>query len=215
MMKGTDDKIGPHKVMWPAYWAVLTDGQPNPIAPKDLLDEARNFLAASGDRVDDWKPLTGEQIVDVLKVLKSEDGDAAYIAGGKMYQLAGEDEIEVIEHVAAQPYAWPMAHDVRPAEQALGVNKCKDCHTVDSAFFFGKLEIDTPVQAEGGAEFVEMIQLQGIDRLYMRLFNFSFVFRPILKITVFVSCGLIGLVLLAYVVRAIIAISKACAEEEA
>ncbi|MHC5096632.1 MAG: cytochrome c3 family protein, partial [Planctomycetota bacterium] len=150
MMKGADDKIGPHKVMWPAYWAVLTDGQPNPIAPKDLPDEAGNVLAASGDRVDDWKPLTGEQITEVLNILKSEDVDPVYIAGGKMYQLAGADQIEVIEHATAQPYAWPMAHDVRPAEQALGVNKCKDCHTVDSAFFFGKLEIDTSVQAEGG-----------------------------------------------------------------
>jgi hypothetical protein len=199
--------------MWPAYWAVLTDGQPNPIAPKDLPDEARNVLAASGDRGDDWKPLTGEQIVDVLKVLKSEDGEAAYIAGGKMYQLAGADEIEVIEHAAAQPYAWPIAHDVRPAEQALGVKKCKDCHTTESSFFFGKTELDTPVEAEGGAEFVEMIKLQGIDRLFMWCFNFSFVFRPMMKIVAFLSCGLIALVLLAYTVRVVVAISKAFIKE--
>jgi nitrate/TMAO reductase-like tetraheme cytochrome c subunit len=214
MMKGADDKIAPHKLIWPAYWAVLTDGQLNPIAPKDLPDKARNVLAASGDRVDDWKPLSGEQIVDVLKILKSEDGDVAYIAGGKMYQLAGADEIEVIEHAAAQPYAWPMAHDVRPAEQALGVKKCKDCHTTESSFFFGKTELDTPVEIEGGPEFVEMIKLQGIDRFYMWCFNFSFVFRPMMKIVAFISCGLIGLVVLTYSLRAIAVVSNACTKEK-
>ena len=94
------------------------------------------------------------------------------------------------------------------------MNKCKDCHTTESPFFFGKTELDTPVGAEGGAEFVEMIKLQGIDRLYMWLFNFSFVFRPILKIVAFVSCGLIALVILSYGVRAVAAISNACTKEE-
>jgi hypothetical protein len=214
LMKGTDGKIGPYKVMWPTYWAVLIDGKPSPIAPKQLPDEAKKILAESVESIDDWKPLTREQITEVLNILKSENADPVYIAGGKMYQLTGEDKIDVSEHAAAQPYAWPIAHDVRPAEQALGVNKCKDCHTTDSAFFFGKVELDTPVQAEGGAEFVEMIKLQGIDRLYMWLFNFSFVFRPILKIVSFVSCGLIALVILAYSVRAVAAISNTCAKEE-
>ena len=36
-----------------------------------------------------------------------------------------------------------MAHDVRPAEQSLGVRNCKDCHATDSPLFFGKTEVDS------------------------------------------------------------------------
>ena len=74
--------------------------------------------------------------------------------------------------------------------------------------------MDSPVKTDGGPEFVEMIKLQGIDRLYMKAFNFSFVFRPFLKIVAFAACGLIGLVLLAYVLKAVAVVSDTCAKEE-
>ena len=60
-----------------------------------------------------------------------------------------------------------------------------------------------------------MVELQGIDRLYMWVFNFSFIFRPFLKIVAFAACGLIGLVLLTYVLKAVAAFSGACAKEDA
>jgi hypothetical protein len=132
-----------------------------------------------------------------------------------LYQLNDAGKIETQSNTAAEPYAWPLAHDVRPAEQALGVRKCKDCHTTDSAFFFGKLEMDSPVTLEDKPQFVGMVKLQGIDRLYMWAFNFSFVFRPFLKIVAFAACGLIGLVLLTYVIKAIAAFTNACAKEDA
>ena len=40
---------------------------------------------------------------------------------------------------AAAPYTWPMAHDVRPARQALGAKGCTDCHSPDSAVQYGKV----------------------------------------------------------------------------
>jgi hypothetical protein len=177
-----------------------------------MPDETRSILTESVDKVDDWKPLTEEQIAEILTMLGSEETKAAYIAGGRMYQLVDQGQLDISEPDFAGPYAWPMAHDVRPAEQALGVRKCKDCHTTDSSFFFGKVELDTPVQSATGTEFVEMVELQGIERLYMRVFNFSFVFRPFLKIVAFLACGLIGIVILAYILRAVAAISNACAE---
>jgi len=104
-----------------------------------------------------------------------------------------------------------MAHDVRPAGQSLGVRKCVDCHTTDSPFFFAGVELDSPIQ--GGKQIVEMVKLQGIDRFYMWAFNASFIFRPMLKWVVFSACGLIGLVLLIYGLKAIVVISNACSEE--
>ncbi len=212
LMKGTDDKIGPYKMFWPAYWGLAMGEKIVPIPPKQVLEKAGSVLDADVDKIDDWRPLTMEKIQKVLLLLGQEDSRPVYIAGGKIYQLGAEGKITSGSHVAAQPYAWPLAHDVRPAEQSLGVHLCKDCHTTDSPFFFGNVEIDTPVRTEAGAQFVEMVELQGVDRLYMRLFNASFVFRPILKIVAFASCCLIGLVVLAYILRAVAAISNACAE---
>lgn len=214
MMKGADGKIGPYKVMWPAYWAAIVDDKPVPIAPKVIPDEAKGILKESVDKVDDWKPLTEEQIAEVLTMLGSEETKAVYIAGGKMYQFAGQGQLDISKPEFAEPYAWPMAHDVRPAEQALGVRKCNDCHTTDSSFFFGKVELDTPVQSASGMEFVEMIELQGIDQMYMWTFNALFVFRPMMKIIAFASCGVIGMVLLAYLLKAIVVIAQSCTREE-
>ncbi len=214
LMKGADGKIGPHKVFWPAYWGMLKDESIEPMAPKDILAKAENVLGKNAEKEDDWKSLTEQQIAEVLKQLDSEDAEAVYVAGGKLYRLNAKGGIESQTHAAAEPYAWPLAHDVRPVEQALGVRKCKDCHTTDSAFFFGQVQMDSPVKSDGGPEFVEMVKLQGIDRLYMWAFNFSFVFRPLLKIVAFASCGLIGLVLLAYVLKAVAAFSNACAKED-
>ena len=214
LMKGADGKIGPYKLFWPAFWATMQDDTIVPIAPKDVLSAAKNILNNEVDKIDDWRPLTEEQIAGTLKVLSSEERKAVYIAGGKLYSLNKAGELEIESSDAAKPYAWPMAHDVRGAEQALGVRLCKDCHTTDSAFFFGNVQMDTPVMAEGGPEFVEMVELQGIDRLYVWAFNASFVFRPMLKIFAFGACGLIALVLLAYLIRAVRVISMACAEED-
>ncbi len=212
LMKGADEKIGPYKIFWPAYWATVEGETLTPLAPKDVMDVAGKTLKAKVEKVDDWRPLTEAQITDVLKAFSDDEQTVVYVAGGKKYQLNGET-LDISEDDAAKPYAWPMAHDVRPAEQGLGVRLCKDCHTTDSAFFFGKVQADSPVQTEGGPEMVEMIQLQGIDRLYMWMFNASFVFRPMLKIVAFASCGLIALVVLAYFLRAVAAISNACKEE--
>lgn len=212
LMKGQDGKIGPYKMFWPAYWG-LSDGETiTPIPPKNVLAKAEHLLDIKAEKEDDWRPLTEEQIRDVLQALKQDDSEPVYIAGGKLYQLDSEDKIVSNEHGDADPYAWPIAHDVRPAEQSLGVRLCKDCHTTDSPFFFGQVQVDTPIKTEAGIEFVEMIKLQGVDRLYMWMFNASFVFRPMLKIVAFISCGLICLVILAYFLRAVAVISNACAE---
>ena len=85
---------------------------------------------------------------------------------------------------------------------------------MDSPFFFGRVSVDTPVKAANGPEYMDMVELQGIDRLYMRVFNFTFILRPILKLVALGACGLIGLIILAYFLRALTVISNACAEED-
>lgn len=214
LLKGDDGKIGPHYLVWPAFWAILDGDDVTPIPPANVLATARSILAVEVEREDDWRPLTEEQVAEVLGLLavgRQGDGTVVYISGGKLYQQTDTGDLVVGDHPAAAPYAWPLAHDVRPAAQSLGVRSCADCHTTDSPFFFAGVEMDTPIQ--GDKQFVQMVELQGISRFYMWAFNASFVFRPMLKVVAFAACGLIGLALLIYGLKALVVISRACAQE--
>lgn len=214
MMKGEDGKIGPYRLLWPAYWGLMEGDTVTPLPPEQVLKAAESVLSANAEKVNDWLPLTEEQIVAVLQKLASEDAEqhAVYICGGRLYFYDLENGKLVSEvHPAAEPYAWAMAHDVRPAGQSLGVKRCEDCHTTDSPFFFGKVPVDGPIA--GQDRFVEMVELQGIHRFTAWAFNFSFVFRPWLKAIALAACGLIGLVLLAYALKAVGVISKKAMED--
>ncbi len=214
LLKGDDGKIGSHYLMWPAFWATMRDDEVTPMLPETVMDAASGILGAAVEPEDNWRPLTEEQVGQVLAQLAAaqpEDGQAVYIAGGKLYHLDGDGDVQTVSHEAAGAYAWPMGHDVRPAQRALGVRGCADCHTTDAAFSFANVEMDTPVQ--GDMQFVQMVELQGIDHLYMKLFNASFVFRPVLKVVAYAACGVIGLVLLMYGLKALVVISRACAQE--
>ena len=213
LMKGENGKIAPHKLFWPAYWARIENEKVVPLSPDEVLESSGNVLKQKVEKEDDWMPLTETQIAEVLKSLGTEESKAVYIAGGKLYAINAKGDLESQQNDAAKPYAWAMGHDVRGAQQSMGVRKCKDCHTNDSKFFFSKIELDTPVVSSGGAQFVEAIQLQGIDELYMKAFNASFVFRPMLKIVAIACCGLIGLVILGYMLKAVIVVSDTCSKE--
>lgn len=101
---------------------------------------------------------------------------------------------------------WPIAHDVRPAAQALGVRSCGDCHSESSPFFFGHIALDGPAQTGNGA--IEMIKLQGLNRTFEKWFAWSFVFRPYLKIMSLVCCAVIAGVLLLYALKALYFVAK-------
>jgi len=125
-----------------------------------------------------------------------------YIAGGKLYRLNAQAKVESSDHEAAQPYSWPLGHNVRPAQQSLGVNGCGDCHTTDSNFFFGEVAVDTPVASQ--AEAVKpMFELADESGTYWKAFNASFVFRPMLKTIGFICCGILAVILLLYLMLAL------------
>lgn len=212
-MMGEDGKIGPYRLFWPAYWGLMEGEIVTPIIPKQMPASADSVLSAEAEEADGWKALTEDQIKEVLNVLspKETNQKAVYICGGRLYHLEGEVLTSIV-HPAAEPYAWALAHDVRPAEQSLGIRSCADCHITDSPFFFGKVQADSPVS--GQERFVEMVRLQGISRIYIWFFNFSFVFRPWMKAVSLAACGLVGLVLLTYVLKAVSILSKRAMEDK-
>lgn len=107
--------------------------------------------------------LTEAEIAAVMARLKGQGHqEPVYVAGGMLHSLSESGQLASREHKAAEPYAWPMGHDVRPATQSLGAKGCTDCHAPDSAFFFAEVDAAAPVQlAQAGS--TPMYQLQGLD----------------------------------------------------
>ncbi len=203
-MPDSADKIAPHKLMWPAFWGTKTGEAVKPLTYAFMKEKLEDQLSSliKQEKVNNWLPLSEEQITEALKsIAGSLDAGSSpvYVAGGKVFELAGDGALSSATHEAAQPFAWPLAHDVRPAQQALGSNGCKDCHTNDAPIFYGEIAVDTPIVASQ-SETVAMIDFIG-EGLFIKLFNASFAFRPMLKILCSLIClALVGL-LAVYALR--------------
>jgi len=207
--KQSNGKIAPHKLFWPAYWGNLQEGKVTPINLEVVRKTvsivlSREKLPSSGD----WRVFTTEHIAEGLNLLQKKiEGKAVYVSAGKLYQIDNEGELTAAEHDAAKPYMWPIAHDVRPAAQSLGIRECEDCHSTDAPFFFSAVAVDSPIVSERDSS-KEMVGFQESDRFYAWAFAFSFVFRPWLKVIALGCCGIIGGVILLYALRALACIVK-------
>jgi hypothetical protein len=209
-------KIAPHKVIWPAYWGILRNGDVKPVG-LDVVEKVISsvFTNLETPATGDWPAITKRMIATALKALsETVDAKAVYVAGGKLYSFDDSDQlVEQADHPAAAPYMWPIAHDVRPAAQSLGVRYCEDCHSPDAPFFFGSVTIDTPVVSE--REFTKkMVEFQDISPFYAWAFAFSFVFRPWLKVIAIACAVVIAAVLLLYALRLLGYIAKVFAEQD-
>jgi hypothetical protein len=194
-----DGKIAPHKLVWPAYWGDMVDVNIAPIGFNTVRSVLGKVKAASSS------PWSDEDIAARLKALAgSVKGKAVYVSGGSLYSLNDSGELVAEpDHPAAKPYMWPIAHDVRPAAQSLGIRYCTDCHATDSPFFFGDIGVDGPGVVQDANAVKEMVEFQDVDATYAKMFAMSFVFRPMLKIVSICSCAVLGLVLLLYGLRAL------------
>jgi hypothetical protein len=115
---------------------------------------------------------------------------------------AVEGKLTASEHQAASPYTWPVAHNVRPAGQSLGVKSCKDCHWPTAGFTFGNIAVDSPLASDDG-RVIEISELQDVNATHMGLFGRTFVFRPMMKIVGLSASALVALVLLLYGLKAL------------
>jgi hypothetical protein len=204
-----DGKLAPHKILWPSFWAVLDSNSVKPIE----ISVVDGVIRPMFDKLDltyreGWPQLTTETLTNALSVLsKKINAKAAYVSAGKLYSLDDSGQLTGQENPAAEPYLWPVAHNVRPAAQSLGVRYCTDCHETKGAFFFGKVKVDSPV-ADEWLSTRKMIEFEGADPTYTKAFAFSFVFRPWMKIICFASSFIIAGVLLLYALRALLSVAK-------
>ncbi|MHC4618785.1 MAG: cytochrome c3 family protein [Planctomycetota bacterium] len=217
LARGVDGKIGPHKLFWPAFWGVLKGEDVTPINLESVREAvARMVVGETAGPSGDWLPITSRQIAKILTSLSSEgsaDGVPVYISGGRLHRVGASGQLSAREHPAAKPCLWPIAHDVRPAAQSLGVRSCQDCHATDAPFFFADVEIDSPLAADRTS--AKMIDFQDFKPFYVKAFAFSFVFRPWLKLVILASCAGLAGVLILYALRALACVVKILSEENA
>jgi hypothetical protein len=212
---GAGGKIGPHKLIWPAFWGGEKDEKIMPVPIELVRQGAQMVTQKSPPASGDWPQLDEKTIIQALSLAASSGspvGQPFYVCGGLMHRLDEKGNLTAAKHKAAEPYLWPIAHDVRPAAQSLGAGGCGDCHTTDSAFFFGGVEIDSPV-VSGKGSFRQMTEFEGLDPVYTKAFAFSFVFRPWLKVFSLGSAAVLAGVLLLYALKALCCIVKVLSEK--
>jgi len=175
-----------------ATWGWLKNRKIAPLVP-DFVVRSVIETVGTGYR------LTEEQVTMGLKTLAEADAKSkyAYISSGKMFTVDQAGALVASDHSAAQPVAWPLAHEVRPARQALGSARCIDCHSVKSPFFFGAVAATGPLKTTRG-QVKTMAELQGQDATFHRLFGMSFLVRSWYKTVLVAMTVLIGAILALY-----------------
>ena len=202
MRQASDGKIAPHKVLWPAYWCRVQGCLNAPMLQKiilpDVVQAAAKDALASTD-LKKWKLLTENQIKRILAALAQEKdpaGDPVFVSGGQVHLLTTDGNLIGTRGWDA-PYAWPVAHDVRPKTQSLGSGGCTDCHASDSAFYFGQVQADSTAEV-GPPVTVAMYEFLGKDPTELRAWGTSYKLRPYFKIVAFAAAGVSAAVLLLY-----------------
>jgi cytochrome c5 len=214
-LNGPDGKIGPYKMVWPSYWARLKDGKLTPLLPAEAAKSIDLPKQTPEETVRDpynTKPLTDAEIQHALESLGGNSGEPVFIAAGKMYRL-DKGKLVAEENAAAAPYSWALAHDVRPAREALGAKGCADCHAKDSPAFLGTVLARGPVQPDNGVS-KAMWQLRGEDKTWIEAFVFCFRFRIWLKCIGFGAVFVVLVVLVHYGLRGVGAITAAISSKK-
>ncbi len=168
----------------------LAEGKLLPLASEF---DIRTVTAKAGTE----RTLTEEQVALTLRELAKAggDGECVYISGGRLFRLDKAGRLAARKDKAAAPVTWPLAHNVRPAQQALGWRACTDCHSGGSDFFFDTIEGAGPLLTKTVAK-RSATSFMGLGGLFQRVFGLSFIVRPVFKIVLAICAFLIGPLLL-------------------
>jgi hypothetical protein len=184
-IEGPDERTTTAKLVW------LKDDKNTPVVSGF---QVRSFVGTVGSE----QTLTEEQVVLVLQSLSQKNTEGSsyvYVSGGRVFRLDEKGRLTNSKHPAAEPVVWPLGHRVRPAQQSLGTNGCKDCHLESSAFFFGNIKGNGPLKTDS-VDNRSAHSFMNLDKPYQKLFGLSFRVRPLLKIVLFVVAIIVGSMLL-------------------
>ncbi|QDV23136.1 cytochrome c3 family protein [Aureliella helgolandensis] len=143
-----------------------------------------------------------ERVSDALQAIEEAypDSVAIFISGGSGFVRDGASTIKAVEPEslgdAAEPYAWPMAHAVRPARQALGATGCLECHS-DNSLFFGAEVLPVGLLPGQSTKPLKTHTLQEVDTDRLTAWNQLFQGRAFFKIAGLIALGLTCVVALS------------------
>ncbi|MBI5851103.1 MAG: hypothetical protein HZB39_08760 [Planctomycetes bacterium] len=212
LARDDDGVVRPHRMAWPSFWAWSKDGALTPITPDAAFATVRRALRVRKDLVAELG--AGDEarakIAAGLAAFATQRSDATpvFVSGGRAWRLGADGkQLVSFEHSAAKPVSWSIAHDVRPARDALGARGCTECHAGDAPFVHARVAAigvvpDADPPASSG---VERLQL---DATLVAAWEKSFAGRDWFKLLVVVAIGVVTIVLLAHALRALAAIGK-------
>jgi hypothetical protein len=129
-------------------------------------------------------------------------GEPVFVTGGKAFKRkAGGTDLEEIDTPAADPYAWPLAHDVRGAQQALGARGCTDCHSSGAPIFDST--VSSAALFTGANSSTPMHEMRGEPIGALSAFAGTYFLRSILIATGYTCATILLLVLISYGGRAV------------
>ncbi|KAF0151788.1 MAG: signal peptide protein [Ignavibacteria bacterium] len=209
--------IEPNYLIWPSYWAKKIENKITPLSLSEIdnavagrikLDTLLNYGK--------WHTISDSMIISVLKKLnqnsEKDNSSFVYITGGIVIELE-KNKLRKSEHESASAYSWPKAHSVRPASQALGANGCDDCHSTNSNFLYGKVNVVSSLKSQKDS-LITMTKFLDLNTVYQKVFSFSFFFRPWLKGIIIISFVLVLFVFLIYSAKAILAITRTVTKDK-
>jgi hypothetical protein len=211
-MAGPDGVTGPYRLVWPAFWGRMKDGRVTPLLPEAVQEAAGEAVKRGRAAGEEGPGLSPGQVAAGLKALAAKEdadaGEAVYVSGGRLRRLAPDGSVALEDHEAARPYAWPLAHDVRPAKQSLGVTpNCADCHGSASPFFFGEVAAIGPAW-DAARPVVPMYQFQGRDPVKLAAWALSYQGRPLFKIIGYAAAAVTAALLILYALYALGAVTR-------
>ncbi len=157
-----------------------------------LLTATRAYLSATGF------PLDRKRLVYVL--------DDRKFSSGTDYQVLAREPHE------ATPYAsvYKYSHNVLPAKAALGSQGCTECHSTQSAFFYGRV-LNQPFTPSGESQWIPNYQILGLSTASVRL---SVLREEWLKPAIYFLLAVLSVLLLALAVRRVLSVSTALRQEQ-
>ncbi len=163
------------------------------VSPEEWSGEEQAIIAEAESE------LRREQVTDkltqALEAVADEvsRGRPVFISGGVGFGLNEEGELESLSGEelgdAAEPYAWPLAHNVRPARHSLGADGCAECHREDAPLFASKVTA-VGVLPDQSVEALTAQQMVGGAPDAWRYWNQLFQGRELFKLLANIAFGM-------------------------
>lgn len=206
--------LRPMRQFWPTFWGVLRDGEVTPLAPKQVTNPLRRALrirralseSLGGDDAE-ARAAIAKGLAGIAKAMAAElDGaEVVFASGGRLWRQTEDGSVTSFAHAAAEPYRWPLGHDVRPARLAAGAGGCTDCHGEGAPFLHREVMPRGPL-VDAAEPPPTTMAVAGLDAELMGAWQQAFTARDVFK---WVGFGALGLVLLVVIYELFAALGRA------